>query len=577
MLPRVPCPALLLLWTIASGPAAAQARHHGEDQSPTMPTTRVLADCRDVDYRGELGTRYAAATCNLLTRPERYPVESFRANIIGTGEALWLGWPGDQLGRWFSVLHVAQGHGWTPAAANRAAIGEAVLPLQTDLGNFGPVLPLDQDDARIPSGNAFALRGLVDAYEDTGEDRYLDAARRLARYFEAIAPHWRTAQEGHLHEFYGHCLDGLVRLYGLGGDEWALRLARDLAANVGRAPHTHHTLSMYRGVLELYRVTGDPELLARTDDYLGWLNEHRLVSGGVPESMPASAQDEGCGLADYVIVNLMAFSLTGRDAYLDDAEHVLVNHFFMNQFHTGGFGHRAFAQDIVGGKCWQGWEGRYGSENPGCCSLWGQWALGELGRYIVTQSSDAVEVNLYPAAAVRVPERGLVLEIESDFPRMSTVRITVHADRTSRFPLRLRIPPWAEEVAATCNGKPLGRPAAGERLVVERKWRSGDVVELQCRSEPRLVPWPSGGDGMVAVFDGPLCLALSSGVGDVDAFHIVRADARHRPLRDDQGHVLVWNAEGQSLTGLAPMADDWLAPDVHEPHRLRLLFYQAHE
>ncbi len=42
-------------------------------------------------------------------------------------------------------------------------------------------------------GDKMALRGLVDAYEDTGEERCLEAARRLARYFEAVAPHWRTA------------------------------------------------------------------------------------------------------------------------------------------------------------------------------------------------------------------------------------------------------------------------------------------------------------------------------------------------------------------------------------------------
>ena len=73
--------------------------------------------------------------------------------------------------------------------------------------------------------------------------------------------------------------------------------------------------------------------------------------------MPQSPQDEGCGLADWIVVNLMMYQATGEERYLDDAEHTLVNHFFANQFHTGGFGHRSFSQEIIGGKNWQGWEG----------------------------------------------------------------------------------------------------------------------------------------------------------------------------------------------------------------------------
>jgi len=138
---------------------------------PALPTPLPLGA---VDYRGELWTRHAAATCNLLTRSDRYSIDSFRASASGTPGALWWDWPGDQLGRWLSVLHVAQGHGWAPAAANRAAIAEVVLPLQTGQGNFGPSIALEQGDVRIISGNAFALRGLTDAFEDTGDRRYLE-------------------------------------------------------------------------------------------------------------------------------------------------------------------------------------------------------------------------------------------------------------------------------------------------------------------------------------------------------------------------------------------------------------------
>ena len=405
-----------------------------------------------VHLLGELDARYMAATCNLLTRTDRYSLESFASSAAGRPGALWWDWPGDQIGRWLSVLHVAEGYGWTPAAESRKAVAEVILPLQTKEGNFGPPGSAKSDDVRIISGNGFALRGLLDAYADTHDPRYLEAARKLARYFETLAPKWEKRENGKLHEFYGHCLDGLVALYEQGGDRWALDLAERLAKNAGRTGHTHHSLSLCRGLIDLARVTGNKEYLAKAEDYLAWCRENQTASGGLPEEMPKSAQDEGCGLADWIVVNLMMFQLTGEERYLDDAEHTLVNHFFMNQFHTGGFGHRSFSQEIIGGKGWQGWDGQFGSENPGCCSLWGQWALGQVGRFIVTQSADTVSVNLYPSAEIELPERGVRLQITSDFPRMTKARIRVECERPQSFTLALRIPPWARSMKVKQDG-----------------------------------------------------------------------------------------------------------------------------
>ena len=58
------------------------------------------------------------------------------------------------------MLHVAEGLGWTPAVANRKAVADVILPLQTIDGNFGKPGSLKLDDVRIPSGNAFALSRL---------------------------------------------------------------------------------------------------------------------------------------------------------------------------------------------------------------------------------------------------------------------------------------------------------------------------------------------------------------------------------------------------------------------------------
>ncbi len=531
-----------------------------------------------VQLRGELGARYMAATCNLLTRTDRYSLDSFAASAVARPGALWWDWPGDQIGRWLSVLHVAEGLGWTPAAANRKAVADVILPLQTADGNFGKPGSLKSDDARIPSGNAFALRGLMDAYADTHDARFLEAARRLGRYFEAIAPRWEKTPEGKLHEFYGHCLDGLVALYEQGGDRWALDLAKRLATNAGRTQHTHHSLSLCRGLVDLARVTGDSEYLKKAENYLAWCRENQTVSGGLPEEMPKSEQDEGCGLADWVVVNLMMFQLTGDDRYVGDAEHTLVNHLFMNQFRTGGFGHRSFSQKIVGGKQWQGWGGKFGSENPGCCSLWGQWALGQVARFIVTESGNTVSVNLYPSAEITLPNRGVRLQISSDFPRMTKVRIRVECEKPQEFTLALRTPEWAQSFHLfTEKDRPndLGAPGVditGGPVRLSRRWKGAAEVDIDIAHAVRADALPPGGMRLAAIFDGPLCMGLSSSMANVDLPWAVKLDAAGKPALDAAGRPQVVDPSSKTTKPLEPINSRWLTPDEKDPARWRILF-----
>lgn len=530
-------------------------------------SSRQVARFEEVTLKGELAVRYQAATCNLLTRPDRYSIESYVASAKAVPGALWWDWPGDQIGRMLSVLHVAQGYGWMPAAGLREAVADAVLPCQTKDGYFGT----DPSDRRLISGNAFALRGLMDAYEDTHETRYLDAARRIGRFATSVLDRFVPADPAkHADEFF-HYIDGLVRLYQAGGDTWALDTAKKIAARAGLTEHTHHSLTFYRGVIDLYRLTGDKQALQAVERYLAWCKQSRLVTGGLPEGMPASPQDEGCANADYVVVNLMMFAVTGKDVYVDEAEHILVNHFMMSQFHTGGFGHRVFAQDVLGGKLWQGWDGAYGSENPGCCSLWGQWALGQMGRYLVTQSGKAVEVNLYSPADVALPEAGCRLEIQSDFPRCSHAVITVRCDKSRRFPLHLRVPAWAEGVSVAVNGEDVDLKR-GSRAVLDRRWSSGDVVKIHFQSGLRLVKQTVAGPDKVAVFDGPLCLGLSALDGDVDALQFLATDEKGALVLTPTGRPQVLGAAGRPASLLKPVYLNWQDPDVKNPHRMRVLF-----
>jgi hypothetical protein len=544
------------------GPAAAPP--------PSLPSAQRPLPFGAIRFSGDYGTRFAAATAHILTRTDLYTLDSFVAATAGRPGSLWWDWPGDQLGRWLSVGRVARGYGWTGEAWPPRVLLEAVLPYQTEAGHFGPAA--SAADVRLLSGNAFALRGLMDAYADTGDARFLDSARRLGRFFERIAPDWETRRDGLLHEFYGHCLDGLVALYLRAGDRWALDAAERLAAHAGRTPHTHHSLSLMRGLVDLAGATGRSEYLDRVEDYLAWCRASRSVTGGLPEAMPVSEQDEGCGLADWVVVNMMMAGATCQARYVDDAERTLVNHLFFNQFHTGGFGHLSFGQTVVGGKRWQGWDGRFGSENPGCCSLWGMWALGEAGRYAVTARDGTVFLNLYAEADVALPEQGARLVVRSDFPRMSEVRLRIECPEPRDFTLALRVPAWAEAAEVWCGGERVTKPATGRRVLISRTWAGRTDVDIDFKAGLRLEPWPPEGPLGVGVFDGPLCLGFPATAGDVEAPWAVLVDRSGRPLLDVAGRPQAIDPSMRALVPLEPVSSGWLLPDAVDPVEWRILF-----
>ncbi|MFH0760936.1 MAG: beta-L-arabinofuranosidase domain-containing protein [Bacteroidota bacterium] len=560
------CCLMLVVLIGCSGPGSEDTRSNKSFAAMQTP------DFKNILLEGELGTRYQAVTVNLLTHTDRYSLASFAASASGKPGALWWDWPGDQIGRYLSCLHVAEGYGWSEAHDMRKAIGDIVLPLQNPEGNFGPPGSHLSDDVRLISGNGFCLRGLMDAYEDTGDPRFLNASERMARYFESKAPLWITRSDGMLHEFFGHCIDGLVKFYENTNQEWTIELARSLASHAGRTSHTHHSLSLYRGIIDLVRVTGDQQYLNQVKDYLKWCRENLSASGGLPEAMPYSYEDEGCGLTDWIMVNLMMFELTGDTRYVDDAELTLVNHFFMNQFNTGGFGHLLFNQDIVGGKGWQGWGGKFGSENPGCCSMWGQWGLGQIGRFLVTEKEDTVYVNLFASAAVSLPDKGVQVNISGDFPAMNQAEISLRTDSPVKFDLALRKPVWAGSMDVFLNDRRIECKEHGGYLHLDRHWKKNTTVRIQFANSYRIIPWPIEKPSGEAVFKGPLCLSLTSDKADINGTWTLVLDNNGKLKLNDNLQPMVTDSTGNLIIPLKPVGSCWLYPDTQEPLKRRILF-----
>ena len=150
--------------------------------------------------------------------------------------------------------------------------------------------------------------------------------------------------------------------------------------------------------------------------------------------------------------------------------------------------------------------------NFGCCTanmhqgwpklvanLW--MATGDDGLAAVAYGPSEVQTKVKGSVAVRVSE-------ETEYPFRETVRLLVNPERSTQFPLQLRIPGWAEQARVSVNGKAQTGVRAGAFYRIDRTWKPGDRVELVFPMRVRTSRWYHNS---VAVERGPLVFSLKIG------------------------------------------------------------------
>ncbi len=148
----------------------------------------------------------------------------------------------------------------------------------------------------------------------------------------------------------------------------------------------------------------------------------------------------------------------------------------------------------------------YGLEpNFGCCTAnfhqgWPKftaslWMASEDGGLVAAAYSPCEVHTVVAGTAVHVTE-------ETEYPFRGTVRIVLQPAAEVRFPLRLRIPAWADGTKVSVNGDPQPSPVQEGFATVERVWKAGDTVELAFPMTPTILH--GGYRDSVSVERGPL-------------------------------------------------------------------------
>jgi len=149
-------------------------------------------------------------------------------------------------------------------------------------------------------------------------------------------------------------------------------------------------------------------------------------------------------------------------------------------------------------------------DNFWCCVGTGMESHSKHGDSIYWQGGGTLFVNLFIPSTLDWAERGLKLELDTEFPFDETVALTIAKAPGRPVPIALRLPDWADRPTLKLNG----RPAAFERrsgyAVLNRRWKAGDRIDLTLPMQLKAEPTPDN-PRMIAFTHGPVVLAADLG------------------------------------------------------------------
>lgn len=394
------------------------------------------------------------------------------------------------------------------------------------------------------------VEGAVAHYQATGKRNFLDIAIKYADCVcKAIGngPDQKKLVPGHqIAEM------ALVRLYLVTGDRKYLDQAkffldargytsRKDAYSQAHKPvleqdeavgHAVRATYMYAGMADVAAITGDSSYIKAEDRI--WENivgKKIYITGGIGarhageafgdnyELPNLSAYNETCAAIGNVYVNYRLFLLHGDAKYFDVLERTLYNGLISGVSLDGGSFFYPNPLASTGGYSRKPWFG------CACCPSNICRFIPSLPGYVYAVKDDQVYVNLFLSnrAELKVNRKKLVLEQETGYPWNGDIRIRV-AQGNLPFTMHLRIPGWVRgavlpsDLYRYADGQELGytvtvngEPVAGELqkgyLLIDRKWKKGDVVEVNFDMKPRIVKANGKVEadrGRVAVERGPL-------------------------------------------------------------------------
>ena len=321
---------------------------------------------------------------------------------------------------------------------------------------------------------------LVKLYKATGNSKYLDMAD------------WYLQQRGH-----GH-----FTVENRGKDYYQDKL-----------PVKEQTQITGHAVRAMYLYTGAADVAAAKNDsgYMKAMKQvwddvvyrNMYITGGIGSSgrnegfsvdydLPnADAYCETCASVGMVLWNQRMNMLTGESKYIDVLEKSLYNGALDGLSLSGDRFFYGNPLSSNGGDNRSEWFG------TACCPSNIARLVASVGNYIYAKADNEIWVNLFigNTASFTIKDRKIQIKQVTNYPWDGKIKIAVEPDKQTEFDLFVRIPGWAnnqpvpgdtyrylenspEKISISLNGIPAIYKMLNGYAVISKKWKMGDVVEL---------------------------------------------------------------------------------------------------
>lgn len=325
-----------------------------------------------------------------------------------------------------------------------------------------------------------------------------------------------------------------------GSDIFALVQAGTPLREVGEPyPKAYEMTSVFEGLAEYYRATGDPKWLDILTKFFNEVKEQEITiigNAGTDIYWPA-LYGEGWGntaveqtnpdvkrmMETCVGVTWMKFCsqylrLTGDPSAVDYIEKYIYNG-LLGAMRPDGKGF-SYVNLLNGPKVTNhGWGTNFDGLPVTCCNLNGPTGLAYIPYVAVMQSKEGPVVNLYNKGVFRAHSgdgRYVSLGIDTDFPLSGDVKIAVFPSGEGQFTIKLRIPSWSSNTTVSVKGTPISGVVPGTYLSITRDWKAGDEIRISFEMVARLIEAREGknpaGKDFRAVQWGPIVLARDENI-----------------------------------------------------------------
>jgi hypothetical protein len=334
----------------------------------------------------------------------------------------------------------------------------------------------------------------ADAYQMTGDKRYLTAARRFSHHWllDSMAAHVDNLDNKHANTQVPKVV-GYQRIAELTGDDTYTQAARFFWETV-----------VYNRSLAI-GGNSRREHFASKEDCRSYAEDREG-----PES---------CNTYNMLKLTEGLFRMEHNPRYVDFYERALFNHILSTQHpEHGGYVYFTSARPAH--------YRVYSQPNQAmwCCVGSGMENHGKYGEFIYTHSNDTLRVNLFIASTLNWKEKGVTITQDTDFPYSESTRFTVNTKGSKRFSLALRHPAWCEGLVVKINGKTVDiKSTPSSYFTIDRKWKNGDVVELSLPMHVSIEEMPNM-PNYLAILRGPIVLGAEISTDNLDG--LVADDSR---------------------------------------------------